>query len=104
MLRAWHEATGLSIRDGYGQTETGQLTGAPLGEAIRPGSMGRPLPGVRLWIDDGELVRGPGDRPDVLPAATSASRPRTGAPSGAPATASARTTTASSTSRAAPTT
>jgi acyl-coenzyme A synthetase/AMP-(fatty) acid ligase len=59
VLRAFHEATGLSIRDGYGQTETGQMTGAPLGEAIRPGSMGRPLPGVRLWIDDGELVADP---------------------------------------------
>ena len=37
VLRAWHEATGLGIRDGYGQTETGQLTGAPLGEPARPG-------------------------------------------------------------------
>jgi acyl-coenzyme A synthetase/AMP-(fatty) acid ligase len=59
VLRAWHEATGLWIRDGYGQTETGQLTGMPLGEAARPGSMGRPLPGMRLWIDDGELCLDP---------------------------------------------
>jgi acyl-coenzyme A synthetase/AMP-(fatty) acid ligase len=59
VLRALYEATGLWIRDGYGQTETGQLTGAPLGEQIRPGSMGRPLPGVKLWIDDGELVADP---------------------------------------------
>jgi acetyl-CoA synthetase len=56
VLRAWEEATGLQIRDGYGQTETGQLTGAPLGEPVRPGSMGRALPGVDLWIEDGELV------------------------------------------------
>jgi acetyl-CoA synthetase len=56
VLRVWHEATGLEIRDGYGQTETGQLTGAPLGEPIRPGSMGRALPGVSLRIEDGELV------------------------------------------------
>jgi acyl-coenzyme A synthetase/AMP-(fatty) acid ligase len=55
-LHAFHEATGLWIRDGYGQTETGQLTAAPLGEPPRPGSMGRPLPGVQLAIDDGELV------------------------------------------------
>ena len=41
VLRAWHEVTGLEIRDGYGQTETGQLTGMPLGEPARPGSMGR---------------------------------------------------------------
>ena len=59
VLRVWEEATGLQIRDGYGQTETGQLTGAPLGEPVRPGSMGRPLPGVRLWVQDGELVADP---------------------------------------------
>ena len=63
VLRAFHAATGLWIRDGYGQTETGQLTGAPLGEEIRPGSMGKPLPGMRLWIDDGELVADPATVP-----------------------------------------
>jgi acyl-coenzyme A synthetase/AMP-(fatty) acid ligase len=56
VLRAFKDTTGLEIRDGYGQTETGQLTGAPLGEPVRPGSMGRPLPGVKLVVDDGELV------------------------------------------------
>jgi acyl-coenzyme A synthetase/AMP-(fatty) acid ligase len=56
VLRAFKEATGLEIRDGYGQTETGQLTGVPAGSAVRPGSMGRPLPGVALEVDDGELV------------------------------------------------
>jgi acetyl-CoA synthetase len=56
VLRAFQDGTGLSIRDGYGQTETGQLTGMPASEEIRPGSMGRPLPGVELEIDDGELV------------------------------------------------
>ena len=56
VLRAWHEATGLWIRDGYGQTETGHLAGTPLGETPRPGSMGRPAPGVELTVVDGELV------------------------------------------------
>jgi acetyl-CoA synthetase len=56
VLRAWHEATGLWIRDGYGQTETGQLTGMPVAGEVRPGSMGRPLPGVDLVVQDGELV------------------------------------------------
>jgi acetyl-CoA synthetase len=59
VLHAWHEAIGLWIRDGYGQTETGQLTGAPLGETPRPGSMGKPLPGVQLDVVDGELVLQP---------------------------------------------
>jgi acetyl-CoA synthetase len=57
--RAWREVTGLEIRDGYGQTETGQLTGMTLGEATRPGSMGRPLPGMALRVDDGELIVDP---------------------------------------------
>ena len=56
VLRAFQEATGLEIRDGYGQTETGQLTGMPAGGDVRPGSMGRPLPGVELEVADGELV------------------------------------------------
>jgi acetyl-CoA synthetase len=59
VLRAWSEATGLEIRDGYGQTETGQLTGAPLGEQAVPGSMGKPLPGIGLLVKDGELTANP---------------------------------------------
>jgi acyl-coenzyme A synthetase/AMP-(fatty) acid ligase len=63
VLRAWHAATGLEIRDGYGQTETGQITGVPAGGDVRPGSMGRPLPGVRAWVDGGELVVDPASVP-----------------------------------------
>ncbi len=63
VLRAWREATGLEIRDGYGQTETGQLTGAPLGTGVRPGSMGRALPGMRLEVLDGELTVDPASVP-----------------------------------------
>jgi acyl-coenzyme A synthetase/AMP-(fatty) acid ligase len=63
VLRAWHEATGLEIRDGYGQTETGQTTGTPLDTAARPGSMGRALPGMGLTIVDGELTVDPSSVP-----------------------------------------
>ncbi len=88
VLHAWHETTGLYIRDGYGQTETGQLTGmlapetatraegtcrpasvkgvflpASVDEGPRPGSMGRALPGVRLDVVDGELVADPSSVP-----------------------------------------
>jgi len=59
VLRAWQEATGLDIRDGYGQTETGQLTGAPLALRVRPGSMGKALPGVGLLVKGGELTVNP---------------------------------------------
>jgi len=56
VIRTFSEEIGLAIRDGYGQTETGQLTGNPPGEPVRPGSMGRALPGVDLRAQDGELV------------------------------------------------
>jgi acetyl-CoA synthetase len=59
VFHAWHEATGLEIRDGYGQTETGQLTAMPHGQTARAGSMGRPLPGVALRLQEGELVADP---------------------------------------------
>jgi acyl-coenzyme A synthetase/AMP-(fatty) acid ligase len=59
VLRAWQEVTSLQIRDGYGQTETGQMTGTPLEEDARPGSMGRALPGVGLSVHDGELIADP---------------------------------------------
>jgi acyl-coenzyme A synthetase/AMP-(fatty) acid ligase len=75
VLRAWHEATGLWIRDGYGQTETGQLTGMPLGEPARPGSMGRPLPGMRLWVEDGELCLDPATVPTFFRGYLGAGRP-----------------------------
>jgi acyl-coenzyme A synthetase/AMP-(fatty) acid ligase len=63
VLHVWREATGLEIRDGYGQTETGQLTGAAIGQPARPGSMGRALPGMRLAVLDGELTADPASVP-----------------------------------------
>jgi acyl-coenzyme A synthetase/AMP-(fatty) acid ligase len=56
VLSVFADGLGVEIRDGYGQTETGQLTGVPAGGEVRPGSMGRALPGIALEIDDGELV------------------------------------------------
>ncbi len=50
-------AWGLTIRDGFGQTETTAQVGNPPGQAVKPGSMGRPLPGytVVLIAPDGQL-------------------------------------------------
>ena len=56
VMRVFREEIGVDIRDGYGQTETGQLTANPVGAPARPGSMGKALPGVQLEIIDGELV------------------------------------------------
>ena len=46
------EAWGLTIRDGYGQTETAAIVGNSPGQKIKVGSMGRPLPGYRIQITD----------------------------------------------------
>jgi acetyl-CoA synthetase len=63
VVHTWGEATGVSVHDGYGQTETGHVTGMPIGPPVRPGSMGRPLPGFHAWIDAGELVVDPATVP-----------------------------------------
>ncbi|MFL5826816.1 MAG: acyl-CoA synthetase [Thermoleophilaceae bacterium] len=63
IVRLWADATGVEIHDGYGQTETGALTGMPIGPPVRPGSMGKPLPGFKLWIDEGELCADPSTIP-----------------------------------------
>ena len=42
---------------------TGQITGMPIDRDAVPGSMGRPLPGIAAWVDDGELVVDPSTVP-----------------------------------------
>jgi acetyl-CoA synthetase len=56
-IRLFRERLGLPIGDGYGQTETGPVSGMRPGEddPARDGSMGRPLPGIETRILDGEL-------------------------------------------------
>ena len=46
-------AWGVTIRDGYGQTETTAQIGNTPGQDVRLGSMGRPLPGYRVVLLDG---------------------------------------------------
>jgi acetyl-CoA synthetase len=56
-------AWGVTIRDGFGQTETSAQIGNPPGHALKPGSMGRPLPGFPIVLlnsegqaaDEGEI-------------------------------------------------
>jgi acetyl-CoA synthetase len=46
------KAWGITIRDGYGQTETTAQIGNAPGQALKPGSMGRPLPGYDIVLID----------------------------------------------------
>jgi long-chain acyl-CoA synthetase len=72
VLRSFREIFGVDIYEGYGLTETSPaLTSSRLGGAPKPGSVGKPLPGVEMRIvdergvdvelgDTGEIiVRGP---------------------------------------------
>jgi len=91
------KAWGIAIRDGYGQTETTALVGNSPGQPVKPGSMGRPLPGydVRLLDPEGReasegevclaldprplgLMPGYGDDPDAGARAMAGGYYRTG--------------------------
>ena len=64
-------AWGLTIRDGYGQTETTCQVGNSPGQPVAPGAMGRPLPGYRVDLvdaddnpaEEGEIVLSLASRP-----------------------------------------
>jgi acyl-coenzyme A synthetase/AMP-(fatty) acid ligase len=55
VIEVFRASVGIEIADGYGQTETGQVTGNLAGDPVRAGSMGRPLPGIEVRIEEGEL-------------------------------------------------
>jgi acetyl-CoA synthetase/medium-chain acyl-CoA synthetase len=66
VIRAWRDATGITIRDGYGQTETILLVGNFPGNPVRPGSMGLPMPGHEVEIvDEQGRILGPGEVGDI---------------------------------------
>jgi acetyl-CoA synthetase len=65
-------AWSITVRDGYGQTETCAQVGNPPGQPVKPGSMGRPLPGYVVALvdpvsgemgNDGEVCLDLRDRP-----------------------------------------
>ncbi len=61
VMRKWEDGTGLTIYDGYGQTETVLLVANFQCMPVRPGSMGKPMPGFHIAIVDdhgGELPAG----------------------------------------------
>ncbi|HEY7342687.1 MAG TPA: AMP-binding protein [Ktedonobacterales bacterium] len=66
VIDSWRTATGLTIHDGYGQTETVLLCGNFPGMEVRPGSMGKPSPGFDVAVidNDGQEV-GPDQEGDI---------------------------------------
>jgi acetyl-CoA synthetase len=58
------QAWGLTIRDGFGQTETTVQIGNSPGAPVKPGSMGRPLPGYSVALVD-PITGAPGDEGEI---------------------------------------
>ncbi len=61
VMKKWQDGTGLTIYDGYGQTETVLLVANYQCLPVRPGSMGKPVPGFQIGIvneDGSELPTG----------------------------------------------
>ncbi len=52
VIKIWQETTGMTIRDGYGQTETVLLCANFPPLTVKPGSMGKPSPGFEVSVID----------------------------------------------------
>jgi len=52
VIKIWQEVTGMTIRDGYGQTETVILCANFPPLPVKPGSMGKPSPGLEVEVID----------------------------------------------------
>lgn len=66
VIETWRKATGMTIRDGYGQTESVLLCGSFPCIEPRFGSMGKPSPGIDLAVIDNDgRELGPGEEGDI---------------------------------------
>src|SRR5690606_3123829 len=66
VIHTWREATGVTIRDGYGQTETVCMVANWPGLPVKPGSMGKPAPHAEVAIvDEQGRVLPPGREGDI---------------------------------------
>lgn len=77
VFTAWQDATGLSIHEGYGQTETVILIGhcRPLGHPVIPGSLGRAVPGWTISLLDDDLEEVPDGFEGEIAVRTAPDRP-----------------------------
>lgn len=62
VIRIWAEATGTTIADGYGQTETINIVANFPDQEVKVGAMGQPVPGFEIEVvDDEGQVQAVGD-------------------------------------------
>lgn len=66
VIETWRRATGITIRDGYGQTETVVIAANFPGMDVRPGSMGKTSPGFTVdVVGDDAMPVAPGKEGDI---------------------------------------
>ena len=77
VIAAWKRATGLTIYEGYGQTESIVLIGnlRSRGDEVRPGSMGKPAPDSRVALLDDNQNELPAGREGEVAVRVSPQRP-----------------------------
>ena len=52
LMERWRRATGICIREGYGMSEIAPISGPAAQSDIRPGSVGKPVPGCDVQVVD----------------------------------------------------
>ncbi len=75
VLDEWRAATGLTIREGYGQTETVILCSSIPDLPVKPGSMGLPPPGMEVAVIDQDGNRLPAGEPGEIAVRVEPERP-----------------------------
>lgn len=68
LMERWRRATGLEIYEGYGMSEIAPISGTTAKSGVRPGSVGKPVPGNEVQIvdlDSGLRVLQPGERGEL---------------------------------------
>jgi acetyl-CoA synthetase/medium-chain acyl-CoA synthetase len=75
VLERWREATGITIREGYGQSETVLLCASIPDLPVKPGSMGLPLPGFDVAVVDAEGNPLPAGQPGEIAVRVEPERP-----------------------------
>lgn len=76
VIKVWQEATGMTIRDGYGQTETVLICANFPPLPVKPGSMGKPSPGFDLSIIDHDGTELPPNKEGDIAVRIKPQRPR----------------------------
>jgi medium-chain acyl-CoA synthetase len=75
VIESWRSATGVTVMDGYGQTESVLLCGNFPSMESKPGSMGKPAPGIDLAVIDNDGIEAPPNKEGDIAVRVKPTRP-----------------------------